>query len=76
MNAVASRLHSHRGATRPHPVTERHTEDARASWPHATEVRLWAARRGHRPWWARENNKPGANRASCHTKELIGATQG
>ena len=46
-SARPSRLHSHRGALEPHPVTDRHVEDPRASWPHCTEVRKH--RRGHRP---------------------------
>lgn len=43
-----SRLHRHRGAAEPHPVTLRHTEDSEASTCHFTDINLWRARRGRR----------------------------
>ena len=41
-----TRQHAHRGAPRLHPVTESHAGDPVASWPHASEIRLWGRRFG------------------------------
>ena len=47
MTAPAPRLHTHRGAPRPHPTTLRHLDPA-AHWPHCNEVRRWQKRLGRR----------------------------